>query len=235
MSRKRYRDEDCRQTERVLRGERPVARCCRVAILLILLGCGSTKTDDLRIPENTRSPEEKIDSLAVFPMDEKNYPRAFKDWGTSGVGLNSIQSLVARKAAESPECDRVVMVALSEQRSEPRKKAVFFVDCANEKRFYIADTEVDAQTIPVSQEQKMSALSDTDAINQCERLVIEQLQRPSTFDRKILSTGVRRAKTLGNLVVEFPFEAANGLGVLIEQKARCVFSSPVEVEVTITP
>lgn len=208
----------------------------RLAILALLLGCGSTKTDDSRISEKTLSPAEKIDSLAVFQMDKKNFPRAFKDWGASGVArLNSIQSLVALKAAESPECDRVVMVALSEQRSEPRKKAVFFVDCANEKRFYIADTEIDAQTIPVSQEKKMSALSDTDAINQCERLVSKQLQRPSSFDRKRLSTGVQRAKSLGNIVVEFPFEAANGIGLLTEQTARCVFTPFGEVEATIFP
>ncbi|MGM0422337.1 MAG: hypothetical protein ACQEQL_04465 [Pseudomonadota bacterium] len=176
----------------------------------------------------------KISEWAISPIDAKNYPRIYNAWGAAKVKeLNKLQQKAAEKAAKSPECDTVDIVALSETRSIPKQKAVFFVDCANGKRFYISDADLKESGGVVSQEKKMAAYTDAQAIEACKDNVRSQLNYPSTFNLGAFSTSVYRAPTNGNIVVNFDFEAKNGLGAELPHKARCVIDdqgiNPAEI------
>jgi hypothetical protein len=167
----------------------------------------------------------KVAPHAVSPITQKSYPKLFAAWGAGGVKrINDLMPRAAQKAAASAECDKVDLVGLSQSRSVPGKHIVFFVDCANSKRFYIEDSDLESSSAAQSQTSKMTALSDTQATQSCEAAVKAQLHNPLTFDRKLGTTSVYRAPTTGNVVVQFTFEAKNNIGALLPSKARCVLT-----------
>jgi hypothetical protein len=162
---------------------------------------------------------------AVSAITKQSYPKTFAQWGAAGVEkINTLAPLAAAQAAKSPECDRVEIVELSGNRSTPGKSIVFFVDCANGKRFYISENDLKTTATAVSQSKKMETLGDADAIVRCETAIKTKLAIPSGFSRKIFSTSVYRAPTTGNTVVTFDFEAKNQFGGVLPYAARCVFT-----------
>jgi hypothetical protein len=165
----------------------------------------------------------KISPHAVIPITQKSYPKLYAEWGANGIKrINELMPLAAQKVAASPECDRVDLVEISKQRSSPETKIVFFVDCANGKRFYIDQADLQSFQAAQSQTTKGSKLGDQQAIAACEQAVRAQLTNPMTFNRKFGTTSVYRAPTTGNVVVQFTFEAKNNLGAELSHKARCV-------------
>ena len=167
----------------------------------------------------------KIASHAVIPITQKSYPKLYAAWGAVGVNkINSLISPAAEKAAASNECDKVDLVEVSQNRSTPGGKIVFFVDCANGKRFYIEGSDLKSAQAAQSQIAKMSGLSDSQATQTCENAIKAQLHNPLTFNRKFGATSVYRAPTTGNVVVQFTFEAKNNLGGVLPSKARCVLT-----------
>lgn len=186
---------------------------------MLLLGLSSTAVCD------PISANPKISSNAVIPITQKNYPKLYSAWGESGIKkINSLMLPAAEKVAASSECDKVELVEISKSRSTPGGKIVFFVDCTNEKRFYIEDSDLESTTAVQSQTTKMSGLTDSQAIQSCEKAIKNQLHNPLTFSRKFGTTSVYRAPTTGNVVVQFIFEAKNNLGGILPSKARCVFT-----------
>lgn len=171
------------------------------------------------------SASPKIAPHAVMPITQEGYPKLYAAWGAAGVKqINELVPKAAQKVASSPECDKVDLVEISQNRSTPGKKIVFFVDCANSKRFYVEDTELTSASAARSQTAKMSAISDTQATQNCESAIKAQLNNPLTFNRKLGTTSVYRAPTTGNVTVQFMFEAKNNLGALLPSKAKCVIT-----------
>ena len=172
---------------------------------------------------------------AVSPMTKDAYPKTFSKWGAAGMKkINGLAQKAAEHAARSPECDRVDIVDLSDSRSVPGKSIVFFVDCANGKRFYVSDSDLAGNNTATSQTAKMEGLSDGKAILSCENAIKAKLNHPSTFDKKAFTTLVHRAKTTGNVSVTFDFDAKNGFGAMMPHSARCVFSDQGLEEATIS-
>lgn len=179
--------------------------------------------------------DPKIAPHAVIPITQKSYPKLYAAWGAAGVKkINQLMPLAAQKAAASPECDRVDLVEISQNRSTPGKDIVFFVDCANRKRFYIGQSDLHSPAAAKSQTGKMGSLTDAQATFTCENTVKTQLHNPLTFSRKFGTTSVYRAPTTGNVVVQFTFEAKNNLGGVLPSKARCVLTDRGLEEATIS-
>ena len=167
----------------------------------------------------------KIAPYAVSPMNQKNYPRVYQNWGFAGVKkINSLMQLAAEKVAESPECDKVDIVALSEGRSMPKSKIVFFVDCINGKRFYIEDADLKNNKNVKSQNAIMGGISDDTAIKSCEAEVKKNLYNPMTFKRNFGTTSIYRAPTTANISVKFEFSAKNNMGAELPSSAQCTIS-----------
>ena len=167
----------------------------------------------------------KIDDYAVIPLTKADYPKLYKEWGSKGFKkINALMPKAAEKAAASNECDKVIMANISTQRSKSPSKIVFFVDCQNNKRFYIEDNDLTSNSAIESQEAKIAKITDMAAIDGCDSAIKAQLNNPLTFDRKILSTQVIRGKQVGNVIVRFEFEAKNDLGASLPHKAECVIN-----------
>lgn len=71
------------------------------------------------------------------------YPKTFAAWGEEGVRrISEMERKAAEHVANSPACDRIELVGLSEQRSVPPSEIVVYVDCANRNRFYVGADEL---------------------------------------------------------------------------------------------
>jgi hypothetical protein len=165
----------------------------------------------------------KISEWAVSDIDKKSYPKTYAAWGPEWVKkLNKMQHQAAEKVSGSPNCDRVDLVALSDFRSKPRQKAVFFADCANGERFYISDTDLNDNSAAVSKQAITNKITDASAIDQCREAVRSQMNYPSTFKSSILNNSVYRAPG-GNVAVNLEFKVKNGFGAELPMQARCIF------------
>lgn len=173
-------------------------------------------------PQPVLNPESKIADHAIYPIKQGQYPKTFAKWGANGVSkINSLLKPAALHAAKSPTCDQVDMVELSDNRSVPPNQIVFFVDCTNGQRFYVSEQDIKKNAAAVSKQDKTKSVSDSEATSACVDAVKSHLQFPSSFDRKALTTSVYRAET-GNIAVTFDFDAKNGIGNILPQKARCI-------------
>lgn len=163
----------------------------------------------------------KISPDAAFLIEGEGWDKTRREWGSAGIKrINAAMPKAAEKAAQSPTCDYVEIVGISD-RSKPRSMAVFYVDCRNGQRFYVSEDDLKSDAAPVSKNAQTAAISDSTAVEACERSVKSQLNYPLSFDRDLLNTRVYRAPT-GNIAVDFTFQAKNALGAELPQRARCV-------------
>lgn len=205
-----------------------------LALVICLIGCGGD-------PENPKNNNNKIDGRVSKPISEYAYteysrdqfPKTYAQWGDDWISkISSFEKQVAQKIAnESNACDSIEMVSLSDNKSTPKKEAVFFVDCANGERFYVSQNDlVEVQEIK-SQAEK--AISQSEALDSCIRMVKDNVKYPSSVNFKMLDSSGFTAKTTGNVVITLGFEAKNSLGAEVKAKARCIFTPDGESEVNI--
>lgn len=162
----------------------------------------------------------KIAQYAVVPIQGSGWTKTIQEWGDDWIRrINLAMPRVAEHVAKSPTCDVVETVGIS-SRSTPRQSAVFYVDCRNNERFYVAEAELGGAA-PTSKNSQTARISDDSAIVACVDQVKEQLTVPLSFERHRLSTKVYRSP-YGNIAVDFNFSVKNQLGGSIPQHARCV-------------
>lgn len=101
---------------------------------------------------------------------------------------------------------------------------MFYVDCANRKRFYLSKEDIMSQTVIQSISEKMAAISDTQALETCEISIKDKLENPLSFKRDHERTVVRRVPITGNIGVDFIFEAKNNFGAVLPRRARCAIT-----------
>lgn len=164
---------------------------------------------------------KKVNPDGAFLIDGDGWEKSRREWGSTWIKrINKAMPKALAKAAQSPECDYAELAGLAD-RSEPKKKIVFYVDCRNEKRFYVSEEDILGTAPVVSKQAQTARISDQTAIEGCEASAKSMLNFPLTFDRHYLDTSVYRADG-GNIVVQFVFDAKNALGAELPQRARCV-------------
>jgi hypothetical protein len=206
-------------------------------ILLVLavglIGCSSEPNGSKNNNEIDQKLPKPISEYAYTNYSKDQFPKTYAQWGEDWISkISNFEKQVAQKIAnESNTCDSIEMVSLSDNKSTPKKEAVFFVDCANGERFYVSQNDLaDTQEIK-SQTEK--AISQSEALESCIQMVKANTKYPSSVNFKMLDSGGFTAKTTGNVVIALGFEAKNSLGAEVSAKARCVFTPDGESEVSI--
>ena len=218
-----------------LRIKRIAGAIAAVAILIMAARCGAnrSKTSEQPVAVAVVPIEQKIAPSAVDTYSKANNPKMHKAWGDSGLKrLNELAPKAALAVAANKGCDRVEIIGLSFERSNPPKEAVFFADCANKERFYVTESEIASGQSSGSEREKMAARDEVEYLTECEYRIKAQLKNPSTFDRAILDTETRLADT-GVMVVRFPFTAQNDFGAKLDSVAECSFRSDGQTTATI--
>lgn len=178
--------------------------------------------------------QPRISDKAIIPITKDAWPETYKKWGKAGVDkINSLMKPAAELIAASPDCDAVDYISLSGDRSAPGKNIVFFADCANRKRLYISEQEINEKAIVVSQDRKSAAISDTDFLAACYRAIRNRLNFPSSFDPGWFGSSVYRAQA-GKAVATVQFDAMNAMGAKLPHVGKCYMDGGVLTDVEIS-
>ncbi|MBR2268482.1 hypothetical protein [Sphingobium sp.] len=179
-----------------------------------------------------RSVAAPVDPGVYSPyVRENGWQKTFAKWGNPGVErIQRLREAAAETVAQNPKCDAVELSEISDQRSTPPDHPVVYVDCRNSERFYLSEADVGSQLS--SEKERGARFSSAELISRCTSEVKSRLNLPSTFDRDFFSVSDRQG-TSGNRVVEFSFEAKNGLGLALPASARCIMTTQGNFEVEI--
>lgn len=154
-------------------------------------------------------------------IEGEGWDKTRREWGAAGVAkINRLLPLAAARVAASSECDGVVVAGYSSDRSRPPASPVFYADCNNKRRFYVTEADLASEAPAVSRNAQVAGISNSAAIEACERSVRQQLNLPSSYDRDLLNTSTYRSP-YGTLTVQFTFQAKNRLGVEANLRATC--------------
>lgn len=105
-----------------------------------------TPTQAVSAPSPTQNtPTKQIDiaEYAFTTYTKEGYPKMYAKYGDAGLkAFTAHDGNAGFMVAALPECDRVEYVGYSEQRSRYPDELVSFVDCANNKRFYVTNGQL---------------------------------------------------------------------------------------------
>lgn len=184
-------------------------------------------------PEPVAPPVEVDYSHVSYEITESGYPRTYSKWGKKWIDdINRMMPLAVKRVASNPKCDSPEVADLSDNRSTPKKEAVFYVDCSNGERFYMSQNEL-SNTTQIQAESDVLSGEPSQYIQPCRDMIKAQLSYPSTFDESFGSVNAFKG-TSGNIVVGIDFTAKNAIGAELPQSARCVFGTNGENEAVIT-
>ena len=97
---------------------------------------------DLDKPINQPSkviPKNKDYSKVVDIAKRSDAPQFYDKWGKATIDRsNKLIKKAARKAEESPDCDSVEWVSMSDNMSKP-DEIVWYADCTNGNRRYVSE------------------------------------------------------------------------------------------------
>lgn len=154
--------------------------------------------------------------------------------------LGEIEPGAAYAAAESKSCNRVNAAMVSD--TSKSGAAVWFVDCANERRFMVTQqqaeealarhadgklalrdlepsctlsTVANCQLSPI---QKAAKDKEVEFVSACDMILQQVVVSPSSLDMHRWSYGFGDGNTV---VVERPFDSQNGFGAMIRSSYRC--------------
>ncbi|MFW1645009.1 hypothetical protein [Acinetobacter guillouiae] len=198
--------------------------------MAFLSGCNAKESSESNNVNNELP--KKISEYAFNSYTEEQFPKMYKKWGAEWMSkFSDLEHKAANKIAnENNTCDSIEVVSLSENKSTPKKEAVFFVDCLNGERFYVSQNDLDKSAIIESQSQK--AVSQDVAFDSCQKMIKNNAKYPSSVNFKLLDSTGFTAKANGNVVILIGFEAKNALGAILPAKAKCIFTPDGESEIS---
>lgn len=154
--------------------------------------------------------------------------------------LNDVEPGATYAAAESKSCNRVNAAMVSDT-SKPGA-AVWFVDCANERRFMIGQQQAEAalarfkegklalrklepsctlssvadcKLTPV---QRVAKEKEVEFVSACDLILQQVVVSPSSLDMHRWKYGFSGAD---KVIVERPFDSQNSFGAMIRSRYRC--------------
>jgi hypothetical protein len=126
------------------------------------------------------------------------------------------------------------VIDLSDSKSIPTSKIVFFVDCSNGQRFYISETEIEEKRHVISQNDKAASVSDAILLEACQKEISHRLKFPSTFNPGWFGSNIYRAP-VGRTVTTIEFEAKNSFGAKLPHIGKCYANGNELTDVEIAP
>jgi hypothetical protein len=173
----------------------------------------------------------EISDDAVMPITQHSWPKTYAAWGKDGIDrINALMQPAAEVVASSPGCDRLDVLALSEDRSSAPNSVVFYADCANGNRFYITEDDIVNKRKVVSQNSKSTWLSDQQMFEISMEAVKGRLMFPCHFSEATVQRAV-----VGRTVVTLAFRHADENGANAIRVAKCYFDGVSLKEVEFMP
>lgn len=137
-------------------------------------------------------------------------------------------------ASSRAECDEVTGSEVAKGAGGSADHLTILIQCGNGTLFYLDEVEIERSDLPAFERAGLRQLSDSSAIRICDEHVRAGLPFPTSLRRDLLSTIVYRG-TGGDSVVEFKFNAVNGLGFPLAFQVQCVITGQELARLELTP
>lgn len=223
------------------------AALAAVASIALLGGCSGEPAGPPKSPYEVL--QGKISKEAVSSMARADYGKTYARLGARQFdNANALMPWAAIAAAESDQCDRVELVAVSDKAT--RKELQWFVDCANKERFQIKQAQAEAARgkydPAASPEAKQAAqqvgkaepksarwkdFNMATAMNSCTTLVRSAMLNQGSFDTAWSYDSEQNDDT-GIVTIQQDFEAQNGFGGTISSRYHCEIDTKLAGRVT---
>ena len=170
------------------------------------------------------SPKDYSD--VVYEYTEKEYPKAYEEWGEDWINkINQSMLPAVQTIAKEKKCDEPEVMAISENESVIQEKAVLFVDCSNKNRFFIDINDAVTGENIYTQKDVDEKIRDAQSVrlDKCLTVIRNSLKNPRSFDLESGSIKHGVDSDSGNDITGFKFYAQNGFGAEIIHQAICIF------------
>ncbi|AXN95898.1 hypothetical protein [Pasteurella multocida] len=201
------------------------------AIFGFLVSLSKNTKEEKEVVNNTENKQKieqskddfksKIIENAYFAMTKKDNPKTYKAWGSEWIKkINDLGPLAGELVAKSRSCDKVVDIALSDTKSKPKKKIVFYVDCKNKERFYISEDDIKSQNKVFSVNESFKNIDSEKYYKACLSGIKSRANHPSTVETSIFGRAIGSTPT-GGVLVRMDFTAKNSFGLEEKFTAAC--------------
>ena len=169
-------------------------------------------------PSNNTFVIKEMDPLIFTSYNKENFPRTYEVWGVDGIKrIEQLERDAAFKiSTEKNNCNYIEMVALSENKSIPKKEAVVFIDCANRERFYISENDIKNHVF-IDLKVK-HPINETDASKQCLELIKQLKNDTNIKEAKILDSTGFEGKSTATSAVSIQYLSGS-----VEKRGRCTY------------
>ncbi|BFU76934.1 hypothetical protein ALC152_01490 [Arcobacter sp. 15-2] len=130
----------------------------------------------------------------------------------------------------NPKCNNVQADVIMSNSKGTKENPVFFVMCgsgADIHNVFFTKKEAEAQIVP----KQKKALSETVATQICSDKIKSNASRPESVNVHNLLGKAYTAHSNGNATVILNFDSQNGLGIKIENQARCVIQPNGKIDI----
>lgn len=234
-------------TSSSIKAGRSMLAAASIAIVALVGGCSGEPA----APPKSRYEvlQSKIEPHAVSPMTRADFKDTYARLGARQFdNANALMQWAAVAAAESDQCDRVDLVAVSDKAT--RKELQWFVDCTNKERFQIRQEQAEAargkydpaaspearqaaQQVGTA-EPKSARWKDFNmatALTSCTTLVRSAMLNQGSFDAAWSYDSEKNDET-GVVTIQQDFEAQNGFGGTITSRYHCEIDTKLAGRVT---
>ena len=171
--------------------------------------------------------EGKIPDYVLRPYDRENFSSYFKKFGSRMKDVEKYRAIAAKKAASNRECATVKYAEVSRDKST-KTNLVFWVDCEKPsggypyKRFNFTEADLNnADSVAISASDR--ALTETQALKACEKLIKSKANYPSTVKVNRFTATYKMFEHLGNTRTIMNFKSKNAFGLELKFTAYCTF------------
>lgn len=214
-----------------------------------LTACAADETPDTPPQSKLEMLEGKIAGDAIMLMEPGDYSKTYSKLGKAQFDkANELTRWAALVAAESDQCDSVMLIAVSDEAT--REQVQWYADCANKERFQITQQQAEAARAKydpaASKTDKAAAanvavaepksarwkdFNERVALSECQGLVRSAMLDQDSFDTAWTWDSEKDDKT-GKVVIQQDFEAGNAYGGTISSRYDCVIDTKLGGRVT---
>jgi len=182
----------------------------------------------------------KLDPAAVSLMTKADYSKTYKKLGKAQFDTaNDLTRWAALAAAESEQCPKVELVAVSDKAA--RKQIVWFADCSNKERFIITEEQAratrdrldpaaspearaKAQALAIAEPKsaRWAKFNEAMAVSACDLLTQQAMLVPESFSTGWNRWQIDKNDDTGVVTIEQDFKSENAYSMKINGRYRCV-------------
>lgn len=191
---------------------------------LLLAGCGGDESNQ----KNEKVKATEVVKDVYSPILQSNHPDFYAAWGENWVNkINVFGPMAAEYFASKNICKKIEMSGIDKKQSKIKDRVVFFVDCANGKRYFVSMNKLEEKDRLWYLKSKLRQIDEKQYMGRCITAIKNHAEHPSLINFEKAKKEIVLTKT-NDLGVLIHFTTKNSFGEKQELTGFCDFENGVE-------